>query len=95
MVKPFLKKYKFDPSQATFIACDLNLLSRYSTTLYSDNYNHRVVQWKSSTTSGVVVAGGNGKGNRTDQLNNPTDIIINRERNYLIICDQGNRRIIR
>jgi len=49
------------------------------------------VQWKSGTRSGVVVAGGNGKGNRTDQLNNPTDIIINRERNYLIICDQGNR----
>ena len=31
--------------------------------------NHRIVEWKSGATNGQVVAGGNGQGNRNDQLN--------------------------
>ena len=48
-----------------------------------------------NTRSGRVIAGGNGQGNRLDQLNNPTDVIIDRQSNTLIIADQGNRRVIR
>ncbi|CAF1400014.1 unnamed protein product [Rotaria sordida] len=45
--------------------------------------------------NGQVVAGGNGKGNRLDQLNYPTDVLIDKETDSLIICDWGNRRVVR
>ncbi|CAF5090750.1 unnamed protein product, partial [Rotaria sp. Silwood1] len=35
--------------------------------------NDRIIQWKMDDTNGQVVAGGNGKGNRLDQLDQPTD----------------------
>ncbi|CAF3835971.1 unnamed protein product [Rotaria magnacalcarata] len=58
--------------------------------------NHRIVQWKSSdTTNGQVVAGDEGKGNGLHQLNRPTDVLIDKETNSLIICDYGNRRVVR
>ncbi|CAF4305992.1 unnamed protein product, partial [Rotaria sordida] len=46
-------------------------------------------------TNGRVVAGGNGKGNRLDQLNEPTDALIDKETDSLIICDSENRRVVR
>jgi sugar lactone lactonase YvrE len=65
------------------------------TVYIADWGNHRIVEWKSGAISGRVVAGGNGPGNRSDQLCGPTDVIIDRERNYLIICDYNNRRVVR
>ncbi|CAF1329346.1 unnamed protein product [Rotaria sordida] len=46
-------------------------------------------------TNGQVVAGGNGKGNQLDQLKWPTDVLIDKETDSLIICDRDNRRIVR
>ncbi|CAF4230252.1 unnamed protein product, partial [Rotaria sordida] len=46
-------------------------------------------------TNGQVVAGGNGYGNRLDQLMGPTDVLIDKETDSLIICDQQNRRVVR
>ncbi|CAF1281585.1 unnamed protein product [Rotaria sordida] len=46
-------------------------------------------------TNGQVVAGGNGQGNRLDQLNYPTDVLIDKETDSLIICDNWNRRVVR
>ncbi|CAF1368676.1 unnamed protein product [Rotaria sordida] len=46
-------------------------------------------------TNGQVVAGGNGGGNRLDQLFSPIDVLIDKETNSLIICDQLNRRVVR
>ncbi|CAF1385744.1 unnamed protein product [Rotaria sordida] len=46
-------------------------------------------------TNGQVVAGGNGQGNRLDQLNFPTDMLIDKETDSLIICDSLNRRVVR
>jgi sugar lactone lactonase YvrE len=57
--------------------------------------NHRIVEWKCNATSGQIVAGGNGRGNKTNQLNYPSDVIIDKENNSLIISDWGNRRVIR
>jgi len=39
--------------------------------------------------------GENGEGNRTDQLNEPSDVIVDENNKSLIICDKGNRRVIR
>ena len=65
-------------------------------TLYiADHTNHRIISWKSDGSSGQVVAGGNGKGNRNDQLNGPANVILDKKTNALIICDLYNRRLVR
>ncbi|CAF2743045.1 unnamed protein product [Rotaria sp. Silwood2] len=53
------------------------------------------MEWKCGATTGRVVAGGNGQGNRADQLNYPRDVIVDRERDSLIICDNQNKRVVR
>ena len=50
--------------------------------------NNRIVEWKLNTKSGQVIAGGNGEGNQMNQLNYPTDVIVDTKNNSLIICDQ-------
>ncbi|CAF4181804.1 unnamed protein product, partial [Rotaria sordida] len=45
--------------------------------------------------NGQVVAGGNGQGNRLDQLDHPSDVLIDKETDSLIICDWNNRRVVR
>ncbi|CAF2083829.1 unnamed protein product [Rotaria magnacalcarata] len=66
------------------------------TVVITDCGNNRIVQWKNGdTTNGQVVAGGNGQGNGLDQLYNPTDILIDKETDSLIICDEGNDRVVR
>ena len=57
--------------------------------------NHRIVEWKRGATSGRVAAGGNGQGNGANQLYRPTDVVVDKERDSLIICDEGNRRVVR
>ncbi|CAF2807598.1 unnamed protein product [Rotaria sp. Silwood2] len=65
-------------------------------TIYIADANyHRIVKWKCNTTNVQVVAGGNGQGNRVDQLNHPTDVIVDKETDSLIICDEKNRRVMR
>ncbi|CAF4332376.1 unnamed protein product [Rotaria sp. Silwood2] len=65
------------------------------TIVIADYYNHRIIQWKIGDTNGQVVAGGNGEGKRLNQLDYPTDVLIYKETDSLIICDPGNRRVVR
>jgi sugar lactone lactonase YvrE len=65
------------------------------TVYIADWGNDRIVAWKLDSKNGQVVAGGNGRGNRTDQLNLPTDVIVDQVNDSLIICDRGNRRVVR
>jgi sugar lactone lactonase YvrE len=65
------------------------------TVFIADHANHRIVAWKKGDNEGHVVAGGQGSGNGFHQLNYPTDVLIDKETKSLIICDQGNRRVIR
>ncbi|CAM4821056.1 unnamed protein product [Rotaria magnacalcarata] len=60
----------------------------------TDWCNHRIMKWTSNGKNGQVVAGGNGAGNGMNQLNNPLDIIVDKERDNLIICDSGNQRVM-
>ncbi|CAF2109632.1 unnamed protein product [Rotaria magnacalcarata] len=57
-----------------------------------DTGNNRVMQWKWGDPNGQVIVGDN---ESEDQLNNPTDVLIDKKTNSLIICDQGNRRVLR
>jgi sugar lactone lactonase YvrE len=64
-------------------------------TIYiADTKNHRIVEWKCGATTGKVVAGGTGRENQTNQLNRPTDVIVDERTDSLVICDNGNRRVI-
>ncbi|CAF3276871.1 unnamed protein product [Rotaria socialis] len=66
------------------------------TVVIADLSNHRIMQWKNGDiTNGQVVAGGKGRGDGLHQLNCPTDVLIDKETDSLIICDPGNRRVVR
>ncbi|CAM4765287.1 unnamed protein product [Rotaria magnacalcarata] len=59
-------------------------------TLYIAEWaNHRIVEWKIRAASGRIAAGGNG------QLKHPSDVILDKARDSLLICDVGNKRIVR
>ncbi|CAF3334844.1 unnamed protein product [Rotaria socialis] len=65
------------------------------TVVIADYGNHRIMQWKKDNAmNGQVAAGGKGQGSRLDQLNMPTDVLIDKETDSLIICDWGNRRVV-
>ncbi|CAF0720066.1 unnamed protein product [Adineta steineri] len=59
-----------------------------------DVVKHRIVEWKYNAKEGQIIAGGNGKGNQMDRLNWPTDVIVDQQDHWIIIADQGNRRVM-
>ena len=66
-----------------------------SDNLYICRHEHNHVEvWSNNFTEKRIVVGGNGNGSETNQLSMPTDIIVNRKSNSIIICDRGNRRIV-
>lgn len=81
----------------------LNQLHRPSSLDVADNGtlfvadwgNDRIVRWKLNARQGEIIAGGKGRGNRTDQLNDPAALLIDRKNDCLIISEEGNRRVIR
>ncbi|CAF1003920.1 unnamed protein product [Rotaria magnacalcarata] len=54
-----------------------------------------MIQWKKDDANGKIVAGGKGGGNRLDQLNYPTDVLIDKQTDSFIICNRSNRRVVR
>ncbi|CAF4162283.1 unnamed protein product, partial [Adineta steineri] len=60
----------------------------------SDWENHEVRRWKQGDKKGELVAGGNGEGNRLNQLNFPTNIFIDKEYS-LYISDSRNNRVVK
>ena len=60
-----------------------------------DKWNHCIVEYMYDEKHGQVIAGGNGQGNQRYQLNSPTDVIVDKKNDSLIICDRLNRRIVR
>jgi hypothetical protein len=57
-----------------------------------DRENHRIQRWAPGATSGVTVAGGNGKGNAANQLSRPEGIYLDASGN-LYIADTDNSRV--
>lgn len=60
----------------------------------ADAENHRIVQYKEDDTNVQVVAGGNGPGSGFRQLNYPTDVLIDKKKNVLVICNLKNQRVV-
>ena len=61
----------------------------------ADLNNHRIVKWRRGAKRGIIIAGGNGKGNGTHQLNRPYDVIYDKKTDSVIISDNGNLRVVR
>ncbi|CAF1183081.1 unnamed protein product [Rotaria sordida] len=59
-----------------------------------DNGNGRVVKWKQGASSGQIIAGGNGVGNRSDQLALPRYVAVDQE-GTLFITEYTNKRVNR
>ena len=57
--------------------------------------NHSIVQYNTNAKERLIAAGGNGNGTRLDQLNQPITVAIDHENDSVIICDAGNRRVVR
>ncbi|CAM4841780.1 unnamed protein product [Rotaria magnacalcarata] len=60
----------------------------------SDSERHEVRRWQVGETQGIVVAGGNGAGNRLDQLNSPRKIFVDRDHS-VYVADVFNDRVMR
>ena len=65
------------------------------TILIADYRNHRILERKNNSSNPQIVAGGNGKGTRNDQLDGPSNVIIDQQDDSLLICDHANRRVVR
>ncbi|CAF1490171.1 unnamed protein product [Adineta steineri] len=61
----------------------------------ADYANGRIVEWKYGEKHGQIIAGGYEKGDRSDQLKGPSDVIVDKKNDSLIICDQENRQVVR
>ncbi|CAF3613720.1 unnamed protein product [Adineta steineri] len=61
----------------------------------ADHRNDRIVEWKYNAKEGQIIAGRTEEGKRTDQLNYPTDVIVDQQTHSIIIADSLNRRVIR
>ncbi|CAF0919422.1 unnamed protein product [Adineta steineri] len=65
-------------------------------TIYVGDYeNHTIVAWHDGETQAQIVAGGHGSGEGAHQLNQPIDMIVDKERDSLLICDHSNKRVVR
>ncbi|CAF1510736.1 unnamed protein product [Adineta ricciae] len=60
-----------------------------------DTGNARVIKWSLDNMNGTVVAGGNGYGNATNQLNSPDGMFIDVNTLFIWIADTYNSRIVR
>ncbi|CAF3876619.1 unnamed protein product [Adineta steineri] len=67
----------------------------HQTIYIADTENGRIVEWKYGEKNGKIVAGGNGIENRSDQLNYPRNVIVDKKNDSLIVCDGGSRRVVR
>ncbi|CAF1221230.1 unnamed protein product [Adineta steineri] len=56
--------------------------------------NHRIVKWEYNAKEGRIIAGGHDRGNGMNQLNRPTDVIVDQQNHSIIIADYNNRRVI-
>ncbi|CAF1381779.1 unnamed protein product, partial [Didymodactylos carnosus] len=65
------------------------------TVYLSDTGNHRMMKWMKGAEEGIRVAGDGEAGAELYQLNRTIDILLDKETNSVIICDQGNKRVMR
>ncbi|CAF1146871.1 unnamed protein product [Didymodactylos carnosus] len=61
----------------------------------TENNNSRIMKWSSDGKQKYVIAGGNGNGNQSNQLDSPSGIYVSDQTNHIYIADVTNHRIQR
>ena len=62
----------------------------------ADSYNHRIQRFDlAGNTTPITVAGGNGQGTNSNQLDNPSGVYISKATGDIYIADYNNQRIQR
>ncbi|UJR18083.1 hypothetical protein I4U23_004983 [Adineta vaga] len=61
----------------------------------ADGLNHRILRFSFGSSNGTIVAGGNGIGSGSNQLNGPCGIYLSKQNGTLYIADTNNNRIVR
>ena len=69
---------------------ELDIDDENQSVVIGDYWNHRIVEWKIGASNGKLIAGGRRRRNRLDQLNGPTDVLIDSETNSVFIADRDN-----
>ncbi|CAF3156659.1 unnamed protein product [Rotaria sp. Silwood2] len=59
-----------------------------------DPDKHEVRRYRMGESQGIVVAGGNGQGNRLDQLNGPRYVFVDQDHS-VYVSDQSNHRVMK
>ncbi|CAF1532370.1 unnamed protein product, partial [Rotaria sp. Silwood1] len=73
------------------ITCDGLTMDDNGSLYVVDVGKHEVRRYKIGDTKGTVVAGGNGKGNRLDQLSEPLYVFVDREHSVYVSEYENNR----
>jgi DNA-binding beta-propeller fold protein YncE len=76
------------------IACWELIMDNDGYLYVSDWEKHEVRRWKMGEKNGIIVAGGNGQGNRLDQLNYPGYIFIDQDHS-VYVSDENNHRVMK
>ncbi|CAF1337948.1 unnamed protein product [Adineta steineri] len=76
------------------ISCSGVAIDKNGSIYVSDYAKFEVRRWREEDTVGTLVAGGNGKGNSPNQLNNPMKIFVDEEYS-VYVADQENHRIMK
>ncbi|CAF1526933.1 unnamed protein product [Adineta steineri] len=67
------------------------IIDENKTILISDGTNHRIVEWKYESNHSQIIIGGN---NQLPRFN-PTDVVVDKENNALIIVEVATRQVLR
>ena len=71
------------------------VVDRNGNMFIADSQNHRIVLWEVNATRGICIVGCSTiRGNRTDQLDTPTDVTFDWKGN-LLVADTANNRVQR
>merc|ERR1719330_1984897 len=70
------------------------VVTRDGTLYISDSGNNRIQKWAPGATQGSTVAGGNGKGSRTDQLHHPVGLYVTDDAT-IYLADYQNHRVMK
>jgi hypothetical protein len=73
----------------------LSLNETHSLLYVADRYNNRVQKFILGNLTGVTIAGGNGAGTASNQLDYPTAIYVSQLDQSYYICDSYNNRIVK
>ena len=76
------------------IRCRGLMMNENGDLFVSDSGKDEVKRWRKGEKEGTIVAGGNGRGNQFNQLNEPTYIFIDREET-VYVSDKENHRVMK